>query len=324
MAQLYDHAVEARAQAGPGPGAERAAGALPIESHSYLELTWRRLRRDRRALLGMGLVGLIVLAALLAPWLAPHDPTEQFDDGLTIDGQPTPSTLLAGRGTRFLLGTDANGRDLLSRILYGAQISLLVGVLANSLAVVIGTAIGSVAAFYGGLVETLLMRFTETMMAFPTLLLAMTLVAILKPSVWIIILVIGAVYWTWIARVIYGQVLVLRDREFVTATRALGGGRLYTLVRHILPQLVSTIVVWGTLGIATNVMLEASLSYLGIGVQPPTASWGGMIQQGQSFYRTAPWLVLFPGLAIMATVFAFNLLGDGLRDALDPARRGGW
>ena len=167
-----------------------------------------------------------------------------------------------------------------------------------------------------------LMRLTDTMMAFPTLLLAMTLVAILKPSVWIIILVIGAVYWTWIARVVYGQVVAMRERDFLTATQALGASRSYTLVRHVLPQLVPTLIVWGTLGIATNVMLEASLSYLGIGVQPPTPSWGGMIQQAQSFYRSAPWLVLFPGLAIMLTVFAFNLLGDGLRDALDPTQRG--
>jgi peptide/nickel transport system permease protein len=223
---------------------------------------------------------------------------------------------------RFPLGTDANGRDLLSRILLGARVSLLVGVLANTLAVSLGTMIGSVAAFFRGNIESLLMRFTDVMMAFPTLLLAMTLVAILKPSIWIIIVVIGAVYWTWISRVVYSQVVALRDRDFVTATRALGAGRLFIVIRHILPQLIPTIIVWGTLGIATNVMLEASLSYLGIGVQPPTPSWGGMIQQGQSFYRSAPWLVIFPGLAIMLTVFAFNLLGDGLRDALDPTLRG--
>jgi len=150
----------------------------------------------------------------------------------------------------------------------------------------------------------------------------MTLVAILKPSMWIIIVVIGAVYWTWIARVVYGQVVALRERDFITASRALGGSKFYTLVRHVLPQLVPTIIVWGTLGIATNVMLEASLSFLGIGVQPPTPSWGGMIQDAQSYYRTAPWLVIFPGLAIMVTVFAFNLLGDGLRDALDPMQVG--
>jgi peptide/nickel transport system permease protein len=155
-------------------------------------------------------------------------------------------------------------------------------------------------------------------MAFPTLLLAMTLVAILKPSMWIIIVVIGAVYWTWIARVVYGQVTALRERDYITASKALGASQGYSLIKHILPQLVPTIIVWGTLGIATNVMLEASLSFLGIGVQPPTPSWGGMIQEAQSYYRSAPWLVIFPGLAIMITVFAFNLLGDGLRDALDP------
>ena len=285
-------------------------------------MAWRRLRRDRAAMFGAALVIGIALVAILAPILSPHDPTEQFRDGLTPDGQPMPSTLLTSRDPRFPLGTDANGRDLLSRILYGARISLVVGVLANLMAVAIGTLIGSVAAYFRGWIETILMRFTDMMMAFPTLLLAMTLVAILKPSVWIIILVIGAVYWTWIARVIYGQVLALRDRDFVIAARALGAGRIFALVRHILPQLFPTIIVWGTLGIATNVMLEASLSYLGIGVQPPSPSWGGMIQQGQSFYRTAPWLVIFPGLAIMLTVFAFNLFGDGLRDALDPTQRG--
>ena len=301
--------------------ARREALLAPGEM-GYFALAWRRLRRDRGAMLGAALVVLISLAALFAPLLAPHDPTEQFRDGLTPGGQPVPGSLWMGNGAPFPLGTDASGRDLLSRILYGAQVSLIVGVLANTLAVTLGTLIGSVAGFFGDPFETVLMRFTDIMMAFPTLLLAMALVAILKPSMWIIIVVIGAVYWTWIARVIYGQVLTLRDRDFVTATRALGAGRLFILVRHILPQLIPTIIVWGTLGIATNVMLEASLSYLGIGVQPPTPSWGGMIQQGQSFYRSAPWLVIFPGLAIMLTVFAFNLLGDGLRDALDPTQRG--
>jgi len=300
-------------------------GYKPITKPSeagYFTLAWRRLQRDRAAMLGLGLIALIVLGALFAPLLAPHDPTEQFRDGLTIDGQPIPSTLLAEGSWRFPLGTDANGRDLFSRILYGARVSLTVGVLANGLALLIGTLIGATAGFFGNPLETLLMRFTDIMMAFPTLLLAMTLVAILSPSMWIIITVIGLVYWTWVARVIYGQVVALRTREFVIAAQAIGSKRWRILNRHILPQLVPTIIVWGTLGIATNVMLEASLSYLGIGVQPPTPTWGGMIQQAQSFYRTAPWLVIFPGLAIMLTVFAFNLLGDGLRDALDPSQQG--
>lgn len=304
-----------------GKKATSLAVTAARDQSSYLGMAWRRLRRDPAAMFGAALVILIALVAILAPVISPHDPTEQFRDGLTPDGQPMPSTILANGEVRFPLGTDANGRDLLSRILYGTRISLIVGVLANLMAVAIGAMVGSVAAYFGGWLETVLMRFTDMMMAFPTLLLAMTLVAILKPSIWIIILVIGAVYWTWIARVIYGQVLSLRERDFVTAARALGAGRVFALIRHILPQLFPTIIVWGTLGIATNVMLEASLSYLGIGVQPPTPSWGGMIQQGQSFYRTAPWLVIFPGLAIMLTVFAFNLFGDGLRDALDPTQR---
>jgi len=300
---------------------ENTLASIPMEI-GYSALIWRRLKRDRVAMLGAALVLLLVVVALFAPLLAPHDPVEQFRDGLTPSGEPIPGSLLSGGGTKFLLGTDANGRDLLSRIIYGAQVSLMVGVLANLLAIVLGILVGMAAGFLGGWVETLLMRFTDIMMAFPTLLLAMTLVAILKPSLWIIILVIGLVYWTWIARVVYGQVTVMRELEFVTASRALGASRFYTIFHHILPQLVPTIIVWGTLGIATNVMLEASLSYLGIGVQPPTPSWGGMIQQGQSYYRTAPWLVIYPGLAIMITVFAFNLLGDGLRDALDPTQRG--
>ena len=300
----------------------KAPTSNPVEV-SYSALIWRRLKRDRVAMFGAALVGLLIIVALFAPLLAPHDPVEQFRDGLTPDGQPVPGTLFKdGGGTQFPLGTDANGRDLLSRIFYGAQVSLLVGVLANLLAVTLGIIIGMAAGYLGGWTETLLMRFTDIMMAFPTLLLAMTLVAILKPSLWIIIVVIGLVYWTWIAKVVYGQVLTIREREFVTASRALGGSQRHIILHHILPQLIPTIIVWGTLGIATNVMLEASLSYLGIGVQPPTPSWGGMIQQGQSYYRAAPWLVIYPGLAIMITVFAFNLLGDGLRDALDPTQRG--
>src|SRR6185295_12464115 len=263
------------------PASARRDPSLTPSEAGYFMLAWRRLRRDHSAMFGLALIVFISSAALLAPLLAPHDPTEQFRDGLTLDGQPMPSTLLKEGSWRFPLGTDANGRDLLSRILYGARVSLIVGVLANTLAVALGTLIGSVAGYFGYPLETVLMRFTDIMMAFPTLLRAMTLVAILKPSMWIIIMVIGLVYWTWIARVVYGQVLSLRQRDFVIAARAIGSKRRYTLIRHILPQLVPTIIVWGTLGIATNVMLEASLSYLGIGVQPPTPSWGGMIQQGQ-------------------------------------------
>lgn len=299
------------------PASEHSWFAAPSEA-GYFTLAWRQLRRDRAAMLGLTLIVFIVLAAIFAPLLAPHDPAEQFRDGLTPDGQPIPSTLLTEGSWRFPFGTDANGRDLLSRILYGARVSLLVGVLANALAVALGTLIGSVAGYFGNPLETLLMRFTDIMMAFPTLLLAMTLVAILKPSMWIIIVVIGLVYWTWIARVAYGQVLSLRQRDFVVAARAIGAKRRYTLLRHILPQLGPTIIVWGTLGIATNVMLEASLSYLGIGVQPPTPAWGTMIADGRVFMLAAWWVSSFPGIAIFLLVLSANLAGQSLRDAFDP------
>lgn len=314
-------ATQVQARETGAPVSPQATVFIPASQTGSLALAWRQLRRDSSALVGGALVLVLVLIAIFAPLLAPHDPTEQFRDGLTNAGEPLPSTLLSDGSWRFPLGTDASGRDLFSRIVYGARVSLVVGVVANLVALTLGVLIGASAAFFRDPVESLLMRFTEIMLAFPTLLLAMALVAILKPSIYIIIGVIGLVYWTWLARVIYGQVVSLRERDFITAAYAVGVPRFRTLLRHILPQLVPTIIVWGTLGIATNVMLEASLSYLGIGVQPPTPSWGGMIQQGQSYYRTAPWLVIFPGLMILITVFAFNLLGDGLRDALDPTQR---
>lgn len=280
---------------------------------------WRHFWHDPGAIAGVVIVGLLVLMALLAPALAPHAPDEVFDDGLTLQGLPVPSTLPAS--PRFIMGADPSGRDLLSRIIYGARVSLTVGVLANVLVVGLGVLIGAVSGYSRGWVGALLMRFTDVMLAFPTLLLATALVAVLQPSLTIIIVVIGVVYWTGLARVVHGQVLRLRDQDFVIAARCIGvpAGRI--LLRHILPHLVGTAIVWGTLGIATNVMLEASLSYLGIGVQPPTPSWGRMISEGQTYYRSAPWLILFPGIAIMLTVLGFNLLGDGLRDALDPYQR---
>jgi peptide/nickel transport system permease protein len=302
----------------PIPTPAVAAPDLPVVQlhRSPAAQAWRRFRSDPGALIGAAVVALLLVLAVFAPLIASHDPTEQFDDGLTIQGLPVPSTLPTS--ARFVMGTDPSGRDMFSRIVYGARVSLAVGVLANLLAVAIGVLIGAVAGYSRGWLGALLMRFTDVMLAFPTLLLATALVAVLSPSVTIIIVVIGVVYWTGLARVIHGQVLRLREQDFVTAAQCLGIPPSRILLRHILPHLVSTAIVWGTLGIATNVMLEASLSFLGIGVQPPTPSWGRMIYEGQTYYRAAPWLILFPGIAIMLTVVGFNLLGDGLRDALDP------
>ncbi len=274
------------------------------------------LVRDPVAIAGAVTVLAVVAAAVLAPLVAPYDPAEQFFDGLTIEGAPLPPS------ERFLLGTDLLGRDLLSRLIWGARASLTVGVVANGAAVVIGTLLGTTAGFVRGWLGAAIMRFTDLMMAFPALLLAISLAAILRPSLWIVALVIALVNWVQIARVVYTQTTALAEREFIEAARALGAGRLRILARHIVPHLVPTILVWSTLGIATTVLLEATLSFLGVGVQPPTPSWGGIIFEGQSYFLSAPWLVFFPGLAIILAALAFNLVGEALNDALDPTQRG--
>jgi len=278
--------------------------------------TWRRLSRDPLALVGMATIAAVSFAALGAPAIAPFDPTEQFFDGLTLEGAPLPPN------DEFLLGTDLLGRDLFSRLLYGARTSLVIGVVANGAAVAVGTLLGVVAGYVQGWVGAAIMRFTDLMMAFPALLLAIALAAIFTPSLWIVAMVIALVNWVQIARVIYTETTGLAAREYIEAARALGAAWPRILFIHILPHLVPTILVWATLGIATTVLLEATLSFLGIGVQPPTPSWGGIIFESQSYFLSAPWLVFFPGIAIMVMALAFNLVGDALRDALDPTQRG--
>jgi peptide/nickel transport system permease protein len=278
--------------------------------------TWRRLSKDPLALVGMATIAAISIAALSAPLIAPFDPREQFFDGLTLEGAPLPP------GEPFFLGTDLLGRDLFSRLLYGARTSLVIGVVANGAAVTVGTLLGIIAGYVQGWVGAAIMRFTDLMMAFPALLLAIALAAIFTPSLWIVAMVIALVNWVQIARVIYTETTALAAREYIEAARALGAAWPRILFLHILPHLVPTILVWATLGIATTVLLEATLSFLGIGVQPPTPSWGGIIFESQSYFLTAPWLVFFPGIAIMVMALAFNLVGDALRDALDPTQRG--
>lgn len=276
---------------------------------------WRRLLKRPLALFGLAMIALVVAGALFAPWLTPYDPAEQFFDGLSIEGAPLPPS------AQYWLGTDLLGRDLFTRILYGARTSLVIGIAANGTALLIGTAVGVVAGFFGGWVATVLMRFTDLMMAFPALLLAICLAAILSPSLWIVAMVIAFVNWVQIARVVFTETRALSKREFVAAGKALGAGRGRILFRHILPQLTSTMIVWGTLGISTTVLLEATLSYLGVGVQPPEPSWGNIIFENQTYFQAAPWLVFFPGAAILALALGFNLVGDALRDELDPATR---
>jgi peptide/nickel transport system permease protein len=264
----------------------------------------------------LAVIALIVAAAALAPWLAPFNPTEQFFDGLTLEGAPLPPN------EKFLLGTDTLGRDLLSRMVYGARNSLLIGVLANGAAVLIGTLLGAVAGYLGGAVGAGLMRFTDMVMAVPALLLATALAAIIGPSLGIVATVIAMVNWVQVARVIYTQTTGLAARDYIEAARALGAGTPRVLLYHLLPHLLPTVLVHATLGIATTVLLEAMLSFLGVGVQPPEPSWGGIIFESQSYFLNAPWLVFFPGIAIVLVALSFNLVGDALRDALDPTQRG--
>lgn len=280
--------------------------------HSF----WKRFSKDRVALFGLAVIVIVVLAAVLAPVLAPYDPSEQFFDGLTLEGSPLPPN------ERFWFGTDTNGRDQLSRLLYGARTSLMIGLVANGIAVAIGTLLGVVAGYARGFLGASIMRFTDLMMAFPPLLLAIALAAILKPGLAIIIVVIALVNWVQIARVIYTETTSLVEREYIEAARALGASTPRILFRHLIPHLVPTIIVYATLGIATTVLLEAMLSFLGRGVQPPTPAWGMMIFESQSYFLNAPWLVFIPGAAILIVALAFNLAGDGLRDALDPTQRG--
>jgi peptide/nickel transport system permease protein len=276
----------------------------------------RALLRRPAVALGLAVIALTVAAAIAAPWLAPFDPDAQMFDGLTLQGAPLPP------GGAYLLGTDLLGRDLFSRLLFGARTSLVIGIVANGIAVAIGMLVGITAGYFRGWTGTALMGFTDLMMAFPALLLAIVLAAIFHPSLWIVALVIALVNWVQVARIVYTETSALTEREFVTATRALGASNARILGRHVLPHLVPTAIVWGTLGISTTVLLEATLSFLGIGVQPPTASWGNIIYENQTYFQSAPWLVFFPGLCIVLLALAFNLVGDGLRDLLDPTQKG--
>ncbi|MER8441256.1 ABC transporter permease [Mesorhizobium sp. M1312] len=277
---------------------------------------WRRLVKRPLALIGLVIVAVVLAGAILAPWLTGYDPNEQMFDGLTLEGAPLPPN------ASFWLGTDLLGRDLLTRILFGARTSLIIGIVANGVALLIGTLVGVTAGYFRGWIGGALMRFTDLMMAFPALLLAICLAAVLQPSLWIVAMVIALVNWVQTARVIYTETSSLAEREFIDAERTIGASAPRILFRHILPHLLPTIIVWGTLGISTTVLLEATLSYLGIGVQPPTASWGNIIFENQTYFQAAPWLVFFPGAAILALALAFNLIGDALRDVLDPTQRG--
>jgi peptide/nickel transport system permease protein len=293
-----------------------AAPAKAIEGRSPFSLAIRRLRKDKVAMISLAVIVLIVLMAVFAPVFAAitgHPPNEQYRDlGLTPDGLPR------GPNGTFWLGTDDLGRDILVRIAYGARVSLLVGVIATAITVVIGVVLGLAAGFLGGIVDTVLARLIDVVLSVPFLLVAIALVSITGPSLSVTVLVIGFFSWASVARIVRGQVLSLREREFVEAARSLGAGDTRIMFIDVLPNVLAPVIVYTTLLIPVVIVTQATLSFLGLGLPPPTADWGGMISSSQNYYTTAWWFILFPGIALLITTLAFNLFGDGVRDAFDP------
>ena len=295
----------------PADADGRAVGSGGATASSQWRSAWRGFRRHRQAAVGLFLMGALCLAALLAPYLAPYDPNAQGD---------IVATRYLAPSWAHPLGTDRFGRDVLSRVLFGARISLSIGFLAVGIAVTLGTVVGAVAGYVRGWLDTASMRLVDLMLSFPRLVLLIAIVGFFPRSILLVVLVLGLTGWMGTSRIVRGEVLSVREREFIQAARALGFGDLRILARHILPNVMGPVIVAATLGIGNTILVEASLSFLGLGVQPPTASWGNMIASGKDVMLDAWWITTFPGLAIVFTVMAFNLVGDGLRDALDPRR----
>jgi len=278
-----------------------------MEMHSDF---WERFRMNRMALAGSVLVLLLFVISFLAPWISPYDP-EAIDLKLVL-AEPSRS---------HLFGTDQLGRDVLARMIWGAQISLKVGFVATGIAVLIGIVLGALAGYYGRWVDTAIMRFVDIMLCFPSFFLILAVIAFMEPSIFNIMAVIGFTSWMGITRLVRAEFLSLKERDFVLAVKAMGAGAPRIIFGHILPNAMAPVLVAATLGIASAVLTESALSFLGIGVQPPTPSWGNMLTQGQSVLGIAWWLSFFPGMAILVTVLGYNLLGEGIRDAIDPRLR---
>ena len=265
-------------------------------------------------MLGLFITVLLIVICVFAPWLSPHDPVTQYPNGLSDLGAPLPP------GHGFFFGTDALGRDLYARLIFGTRTSLTIAVLSNLIATGVALLLGTLAGYFGGLTDTLIMRLTDVLISFPVLLLAAFLAAVLRPGIGVIIGVIGGVSWFYLARIIRAELLSVRQREYIEAARALGASDARIIFRHALPQILGLVLVYSTLNFSTTVLFVAALSYVGIGVQPPTPDWGNMIADGSQYLTVSPWLVIFPGVFLGLSVLAFNLLGDGLQGALDPKR----
>ena len=333
-APLHDTSAETAPVPTAPPGGDSGTGgkdASSIEGRSLGRIAWNRLKRDKVALSGGAVVLFLIIVAICAPLIVGvlgHPPDQHHEEAIDPLFQ-TPKGALGGISAEHILGVEpGNGRDIFSRVVYGARISMLVGFLSAVVAVVVGTVLGALAGFFGGWLDAVISRVMDMLLAFPQLLFIISLISVVPNEMFgltgtgvrltVMILVIGFFGWPYIGRIVRGQTLSLREREYVEAARSLGAGRIYILFKELLPNLIAPITVYTTLMIPTNILTEAALSFLGVGVKPPTASWGQMLSQAVRYYEQDPMFMVVPGIAIFITVLAFNLFGDGVRDALDP------
>jgi peptide/nickel transport system permease protein len=284
--------------------------APPGSRRGEVRQFWRTFSRNQLAVCGGAVVLVLVTLAVLAPLLAPWDPN-----------RPDTKKILTPPSSSHWLGTDPLGRDVLSRVLYGSRISLAVGFVSVGIAAAIGVLLGAAAGYHGGMVDNIVMRLVDLMLVFPRFFLLLAVLAFLKPSIWTIMTVIGLTGWMGVARLVRAEFLTLREREFVIWSESVGAGVLRIIFRHILPNAIAPILVAMTLGIPAAILTEAGLSFLGLGVQPPYATWGNILNDGRDYIEIAWWMTLYPGLAILITVLSYNLMGEGIRDALDPRLR---